>query len=380
MTDRDGRQPFRYVRFDPSKHGREERFRHLLGIFNQVLVAASGDVDAALDWLERVGNRHGWFDENYGISDFKADLEREGEVKEDAETGGLRLTGKGERGMRRDALERIFSGLKAMGRGDHRTQHAGGDGEETEDVRPYSYGDPLERIAWTPTLRNALARSALDGQTASPFVGSLSIEERDLEVRERETHTSCATVLLLDISHSMILYGEDRMTPAREVALALLELITTRFRKDTLDLVLFGDDAHHVPLEHIPYIDAGPFHTNTKAGLQLAQEILGARKNVNKQIFMITDGKPSCIWKEGRLFKNPFGLDDEIRNRTLDEALRCRRSGIDVTTFMVAQDPVLVDFIEEFSQQCRGRAYFTGTDGLGEALFVDYMRNRRTRL
>lgn len=367
---------FRYVRFDPSRHGRRERFDHLKSIFNQLLVASAGDVDVALDWLERLGDRYHWFDENYGLADFRADLEREGEVRRDAETGGLQLTNKGERRMRKDALERIFSGLSALGPGNHRTPHGGGDGEETEDIRPYAFGDPPDRIAWTPTLRNALARAALGGDGSA----SWSIAENDLEVRERETHTSCATVLLLDVSHSMILYGEDRMTPAREVALALLELITTRFRKDTLDLVLFGDDAQHVPLEQIPYIDAGPFHTNTRAGLQLAHEILQARKNVNKQIFMITDGKPSCIWRDGRLYKNPFGLDDEIKNRTLDEALRCRRSGIDVTTFMVAQDPILVDFIEEFSQLCRGRAYFTGTEGLGETLFVDYMRNRRTRV
>jgi len=367
---------FRYVRFDPSKHGRKQRFDHLKSMFNQLLVATAGDPGLALQWLERLGDRYGWFDAHYGFADFRADLEREGEVKEEEGTGKLLLTGKGERRMRKDALERIFTGLSALGPGEHRTPHDGGGGEETDDVRAYTFGDPLDRIAWTPTLRNALARSTLSGEPLT----SWAISESDLEIRERENNTSCATVLLLDVSHSMILYGEDRMTPAREVALALLELITTRFRKDTLDLVLFGDDAQHVPLDKIPYIDAGPFHTNTKAGLQLAQEILQSRKNVNKQIFMITDGKPSCIWRDGRLFKNPFGLDDEIRNRTLDEALRCRRSGIDVTTFMVAQDPILVEFIEEFSELCRGRAYFTGTEGLGEALFVDYLRNRRTRV
>ncbi len=373
--------PFRYIRFDPKRHGRDERFRQLLEIFNQILVAAAGDVPTSLDWLDRLGRRHGWFDEDYGIQEFEADLRKRGDVRPDGETGGLRLSGKGERAMREGALERIFAGFEAMGSGEHRTGHGGGDGEVNEDTRPYAFGDPLDRIAWTPTLRNALTRACAErGAGGHALSAALSIAEDDLQIREQEAHTSCATVLLLDVSHSMILYGEDRMTPAREVALALLELITTRFRKDTLDLVLFGDDAHHVPLDQIPYIDAGPFHTNTKAGLKLAQEILGARKNVNKQIFMITDGKPSCIWKQGRLYKNPFGLDEEVRNRTLDEALSCRRAGIEVTTFMVAQDPVLVKFVEELSALCRGRAYFTGTDGLGQTVFVDYMRNRRTRL
>ena len=204
--------------------------------------------------------------------------------------------------------------------------------------------------------------------------------EEDIEVHDHEQHAGCATVLLIDISHSMILYGEDRMLPAREVSLALLELITSRYKKDTLDCVLFGDAAHHVPLHEIPYIQAGPFHTNTKAGLQMAQQLLARRRHVNKQIFMITDGKPSCIERDGRLYKNPFGLDDEIRNRTLDEALKCRRQDIPVTTFMLARDPILVDFIEEFTEHNRGRAYFTSLEDLGTTLFVDYLANRRRRL
>ncbi|MAG58278.1 MAG: hypothetical protein CMJ83_18480 [Planctomycetes bacterium] len=370
---------WRYVRFDPRRHGREERFKHLRTVFNQLLLETGGDADDAMRWLDRLGERYGWFDGDYSIDDFRADLERSGDVARDPGTGGgLRLTGRGERGLRREALERIFTGLAAMGAGDHRTHHGGGDGEETDELRAYSFGDPIEQIAWTPTLRNALARSA--GEPGRDAPGHWSLREEDFEIRERERSVGCATVLLVDVSHSMILYGEDRMTPAREVALALLELITTRFRKDTLDLVLFGDDAERVELRNIPYIDAGPFHTNTKAGLKLAQEILHSRRNVNKQIFMITDGKPSCIWKQGSLYKNPFGLDDEIRNRTLDEALRCRKAGIAVTTFMVARDPILVDFVDEFTQLCRGKAYFTGTEGLGAALFVDYMRNRQSRI
>jgi uncharacterized protein with von Willebrand factor type A (vWA) domain len=371
---------WRYLAFDPRRHGREERFRQLRSIFNILLTKSGGDVDQALQWMEMLGERQGWFDASYDFEDFKADLLREGTVRESRRGRGaavMELTGKGEKLLREQALERIFSDLAAGGPGEHRTPHAGVGGEATEETRPYSFGDSVDRIAWTRTLQNALARAEGAG------VGNQlrwAIREDDLEVQEHERNTGCATVLLVDVSHSMVLYGEDRMMPAREVALALLQLITTRYRKDTLDLVLFGDDAEQVPLHRVPYIQAGRFHTNTKAGLQLAQGILARRRHVNKQIFMITDGKPSALWRDGRLYKNPFGLDEEIVNRTLDEAVSCRRAGITITTFMVAQDPVLVEFIEELTQLNRGRAYFTGTDRLGATLFVDYVRNRRARI
>lgn len=376
---------WRYVRFDPSKHGREERFRQLRDFFNRLLIATAGDVEEALEYMESIGDRHGWFDEHYTFEDFRKDLLGDGTVKaEGIELGRphLRLTSQGERFLRTGALERIFGSLAAGDGGDHRTIFPGGAGEELEETRPYEYGDPIDQVAWVPTFRNALFRTAgerAQGAGAGAPIG-LNLTESDLEIREREASTGCATVLLVDVSHSMVLYGEDRMYPAREIALALFELITTRYKKDTLDLVLFGDDAEHVPLENIAYIQAGPYHTNTKAGLRLAQSILTHRRHVNKQVFMVTDGKPSAIWQDGRIYKNPFGLDERIINRTLDEARACRKAGITVTTFMLARDRILVDFVEEFTKLNRGRAYFTGTDRLGETIFVDYLRNRRTRV
>jgi uncharacterized protein with von Willebrand factor type A (vWA) domain len=262
---------FRYLDFDPRRHGREERFRHLHRIFQLLLLKTAGDADEALEWLKVLGERQGWFDENYSFEDFLADLLEEGTVARSEEPGRAThtLTSHGERLLREGALERIFQSLSAGGPGDHRTVHPGGAGDETEETRPYSFGDPIDQVAWVPTFRNALLRTAgEDGGLR------LSLREEDLEIRERENHTGCATVLLVDVSHSMVLYGEDRMFPAREIALALFQLITTRFKKDTLDLVLFGDDATHVPLHRIPYIQAGPFHTNTKAGLRMAQQIL----------------------------------------------------------------------------------------------------------
>ena len=197
---------------------------------------------------------------------------------------------------------------------------------------------------------------------------------------EQEHLSACATVLMVDVSHSMILYGEDRITPAKKIALALTQLIQTRYPKDTLDVVLFGDDATQVPLKDLMKIQAGPFHTNTKAGLQLAQRVLDTRKGVNKQIFMITDGKPSAIREYGRLYKNPFGLDPKIVNKTLEEASYCRKKRITITTFMLATDAPLLEFVRKLAELNHGRVYETDPNNLGAYVFRDFVRNRRKRL
>jgi uncharacterized protein with von Willebrand factor type A (vWA) domain len=178
----------------------------------------------------------------------------------------------------------------------------------------------------------------------------------------------------------MILYGEDRITPAKKIALALTQLIQTRYPKDTLDVVLFGDDAAQVPLRDLMKIQAGPYHTNTRAGLQMARRILESRKGVNKQIFMVTDGKPSCIREYGKLYKNPFGLDPKIVNKTLEEASHCRRKRIAITTFMLAADPVLLEFVRKLTELNHGRIYETDPNNLGAYVFRDFVRNRRKRL
>ena len=208
--------------------------------------------------------------------------------------------------------------------------------------------------------------------------GFMSTE--DLVVTEKEYKTQTSTVLMIDISHSMILYGEDRITPAKRVALALAEYIKTQFPKDTLDIIVFGNDAWQITLKELPYLKVGPFHTNTVAGLQLAREILRRKRNPNKQIFMITDGKPSCL-KEGiKYYKNSFGLDKKIVNKCYNEAAACRRLGIPITTFMIAQDPYLQQFVEEFTKTNNGKAFFTGLQGLGDIVFTDYAKNKRKRM
>jgi uncharacterized protein with von Willebrand factor type A (vWA) domain len=178
----------------------------------------------------------------------------------------------------------------------------------------------------------------------------------------------------------MILYGEDRITPAKTVALALTELITTKYPKDYLGVILFGDRAERVDLSDIPYVEAGPFHTNTREALQLARGLLSRQKQPNRQVFLITDGKPSAITEGGRVYKNPFGLDMKIVNKTLDEADLCRRQQVVVTTFMLATDPMLTDFVEKLTRVNRGRAYFASPYNLGEFILADYIRNRRRRV
>jgi uncharacterized protein with von Willebrand factor type A (vWA) domain len=344
--------------------------RALLNLYHHLLLQTNGDVDDALRHLERIGRAYGFFDEKFTLDDFKKWLKENESIRE-VTPGRHELTRKGERSIRKDSLNEIFGRLHKDVAGDHRVPQAGAGLERLSETRPYLFGDEIADIDSLATLGNAIRRGGID---------DISIHEEDLEVYETEHLSACATVLLLDVSHSMILYGEDRITPAKRVALALTELITTRYPKDQLSVVLFGDDAMRVPLEKLPYVGVGPYHTNTKAGLRMAQQILANRRHANKQIVMITDGKPSCIWESGRLYKNPFGLDPKIVNKTLEEAVSCRRRGIRITTFMVADDPHLREFVDRFTQLNRGRAYFSDLENLGQYVLVDFVRNRRKRV
>ena len=346
-----------------------EYVRQLMEIYRNLLLQTGGDVDEALKWMEHFGKEYGFFNEKFGIEEFKKLLEDSGEARPEGE--GFQMTPKGERRIRQDSLNEIFSSLNAGGPGDHRTPVAGKGGERLSETRPYQFGDDLGNLDPLTSMSNAVKNHGID---------EIQVTEEDLEVYEQENASACATVLMVDVSHSMILYGEDRITPAKRIALALTQLIQTRYPKDTLDVVLFGDDAAQVPLKDLMRIQAGPYHTNTKAGLQLAQRILGSRKGVNKQIFMITDGKPSCIREFGKLYKNPFGLDPKIVNKTLEEASYCRRKRITITTFMLAADPMLLDFVRKLTELNHGRIYETDPNNLGAYVFRDFVRNRRKRL
>ncbi len=359
---------FRYSHLDPNLLRSLRSMIELMRLFFYLLLQAGGNVEQAMRNMKRL-QELGYLDETLDLEEFKRQLQESRIVSLD-KRGRASLTPRGEREVRRDSLKEIFTSLKKGGAGAHPIDASGEGGERLFETRPYEFGDPVADIHFRGTLENAIQRSGLS---------DLSIREEDIEVYEHEQATSCATVLLIDVSHSMVLYGEDRITPAKRVALALTELTLTQYPKDSLRVVLFGDEAREVAIADIPYIQAGPYHTNTKAGLRLAQDILKREKKANRQIFMITDGKPSAITEHGALYKNPYGLDPKIVNRTLDEAASCRRDRIPITTFMLARDYPLVQFVNELTKLNKGRAYFASPENLGEALFVDYLRNRRKR-
>jgi uncharacterized protein with von Willebrand factor type A (vWA) domain len=362
---------YRFSDFIPDPSGKTP-FEKLLDLFMQILSHTAGDVAESLHWLNLLDRRYNLTDDEYGMGDFIQELKDKGYIKEEEPGSAIfMLTAKSEQTIRKRSLEEIFGKLRKSRRGEHRTPFAGQGDEPTTDRREYQFGDSIEQIAMTDSLRNAQIRHGIN---------DFSLTEDDLEVVENEYKSQTSTVLMIDISHSMILYGEDRITPAKKTAMALAELITTRYPKDTLDIIVFGNDAWQIEIKDLPYLQVGPYHTNTVAGLELAMDILRRRKNPNKQIFMITDGKPTCL-KEGlKYYKNSFGLDRKIINRTLRLAGQCRRVGVIVTTFMVARDLYLQQFVRDFTRVNNGRAFYTSLHGLGEYIFEDYVRNRRRRV
>jgi Ca-activated chloride channel homolog len=265
-------------------------------------------------------------------------------------------------------LRDLLGSLGKSNYGRHDTRHWATGIETSGGSRQYEFGDVLNLDA-TATLASAISREGL--------TLPLNIEYRDLQVHQCEYQSSCATVVMLDCSHSMILYGEDRFTPAKKVAMALSHLIRTQYPGDSLSLVLFHDSAEELPVSQLARVKVGPYHTNTREGLRLAQRILKAQRKDMKQIVMITDGKPSALTLEdGRIYKNAFGLDPLVVSETLEEVARCKRSNIMINTFMLASDPGLVQFVHKVSQMCRGKAYFTSPQTLGEYLLMDYMQGK----
>jgi len=357
----------RYFHLDPALLQAILAGLDLMRLFNQLVLASGGDVDEAMDWM-RYLQQEGYIDESVDLEAFFDALARERLIGPDGE-GGMGLTAGGERKLRRSAFEDVFGALTKAGPGYHPVRASGDGVERLPETRPYEFGDEIHHLDPTRSLSNALKRH-----------GSLDLAEEDLEVHETEHLTACATIVAIDVSHSMILYGEDRITPAKSVALALTELITTRYPKDYLGVILFGDRAEQVELAELPYVEAGPYHTNTREALQLARGLLSRRKQPNKQIFLITDGKPSAITEGGQIYKNPFGLDMRIVNLTLEEADQCRRQRIVITTFMIATDPMLTDFVDKLTKVNRGRAYFANPYNLGEFILADYIKNRRKRV
>ena len=350
-------------------------FDKLFGIFKELITHTSGDFDEAIEWLRELDKEYELTDENYTIEDFIEDLKAKGYIREEIDKNGgsgIGITAKTERAIRQTALENIFGNLNKSGAGNHKTKASGQGDELTGEFRSYHFGDSLEKISLTESLKNAQINHG---------IGEFELTEEDLVVEDTQYKSQMSTVLMIDISHSMILYGEDRITPAKKVAMALAELITTRYPKDTIDILVFGNDAWSISIKDIPYLKVGPYHTNTVAGLQLAMDILRRKRNTNKQIFMITDGKPSCVReKDGTYYMNSNGLDPYVTEKCYTQAAQARKLHIPITTFMIARDSYLQQFVDKFTEANQGKAFYTGLRGLGEMIFQDYETNRKKRL
>ena len=301
-----------------------------------------------------------------------------GQAHNAAQQVQFNLTDKGIDFLGYRALRNLLGSVGKSSFGSHETPYLATGIEAEATSKPYEFGDTMN-LDVPATLMNALGR-ANRGDSGDrgdrPF---LDIDYPDLMVHQAEYRSSAATVLMLDCSHSMILYGEDRFTPAKKVALALTHLIRTQFPGDSLRVVLFHDSAEEIPIERLTHAQVGPYHTNTAEGLKLARRILTAQKKDMRQIVMITDGKPSALtMPNGQIYKNSFGLDTSVIAQTLREVALCRRSGIMINTFMLARDRALVEFVKRVSEICRGKAYFTTTMTLGQYILMDFLR-RKTR-
>lgn len=349
-------------------------FDTLWDLFQELLTIAGGDVSQALRWLHQIDDEYeitDQFDDGYGLGDFIDEMKERGYIRFDEEQSVMIPTSKTDRSIRQKSLNEIFKNLKKGGMGEHKTPYTGRGLERQPETRRWQPGDDKANIDSAGTMMNMLRHSSLE---------QFQLRESDLEVYNTDHYTSASTVLLIDLSHSMILYGEDRITPAKKVAMALSELIMNNYAKDSLDIVAFGNEAWQIQVKDLPYLKVGPYHTNTLQALQMARHILQRKKFSNKQIFMITDGKPSCMYDGEKFYKNSFGLDRKIVNKVLDEAVKCRRNNIDITTFMIARDPYLQNFVRELTDANKGRAYYSSLNNLGEYIFEDYMKNRTKKM
>jgi uncharacterized protein with von Willebrand factor type A (vWA) domain len=361
--------------FTPFEAPNQSPFEKLFEVFSELITHTSGNVDEALDWLNILDKEYGLTTEEYTMEDFIEDLKKKGYLREEIQPDGkgqLSITAKTERVLRKNAMDQLFGKIRKNGAGNHKSKKSGQGDESTGEFRDFQFGDSFENISITESLKNAQINNGAD---------EFRLTEQDLVVEDTHHKSQMSTVLMIDISHSMILYGEDRITPAKKVAMALAELITTSYPKDTLDVIVFGNDAWPIKIKDLPYLNVGPYHTNTVAGLELAMDILRRKRNTNKQIFMITDGKPSCLrLSDGQYYKNSNGLDQMIVEKCYTMAAQARKMHIPITTFMIAQDPYLQSFVEQFTASNKGKAFFTGLKGLGEMIFHDYETNRKKRI
>ena len=337
-------------------------------------MAADGELDELIEKLIERMQQEDYISIDRPYEDQAPDPSRPsgvgGQTGENAPQAKFEITDKSLDFLGFKSLRNLLGSLGKSSFGRHDTRDLATGIEASGASRTYEFGDTLN-LDITATLSSAIQREGLNLP--------LNIEYSDLQVHQCEYQSSCATVLMLDCSHSMILYGEDRFTPAKKVAMALSHLIRTQYPGDSLSLVLFHDSAEEVPLSQLARVKVGPYYTNTREGLRLAQRILQRQKKDMKQIVMITDGKPSALTLEdGRIYKNAFGLDPLVVSQTLEEVSKCKRAGVLINTFMLASDYGLVQFIQKVTEMCRGKAYFTTPYTLGQYLLMDYM-SRKTK-
>ena len=361
--------------FEPYKAEDQSPFDKLFEIFKELITFTSGDFDETINWMRELDKEYNLTNEDYTIDDFVEDLKKKGYIKQKIDPKGTTetmLSAKTEQALRKKALNQIFGKIKKTGKGNHKTKKQGLGDEPSGELRNYTFGDALDKISVTESIKNAQLNNGID---------HFQLFEKDLVVEESFHKSQMSTVLMVDISHSMVLYGEDRITPAKKVAMALTEFIKTRYPKDSIEVIVFGNDAWPIKIKDLPYLRVGPYHTNTVAGLGLAMDLLRRKRNSNKQIFMITDGKPSCVnMKDGTYYKNSNGLDPFITNQCYAMAQQARRLHIPITTFMIAKDPFLMEFIQKFTEANKGKAFYTGLQNLGEMIFEDYESNRKKRI
>ena len=339
--------------------------------------AAEGEIDKLIDQLmQRMAQQ------DYIRIDQAEDPSRpssgSGDVGEGESHARFEVTDKSLDFLGYKTLQDLMGSLGRASAGRHDTSHQATGVETNGSTRPYEFGDTLNLDA-NATLAAAMISQAetLRDSDGGPITWPIDVDYKHLHVQQSDYQSSCATVVMLDCSHSMILYGEDRFTPAKRVAMALSHLIRTQYPGDTLNCVLFHDSAEEVPVSQIARVKVGPHYTNTREGLRLARSILNRQRKEMRQIVMITDGKPSALTlPDGRIYKNAFGLDPLVLSETLEEVARCRRAGILINTFMLASDPGLVQFVQRVSAMCRGKAYFTTPQTLGNYLMMDFLNRK----
>ncbi|TVR79592.1 MAG: hypothetical protein EA412_06245 [Chitinophagaceae bacterium] len=357
----------KFSAFIPGKN-KKSIFKQLLDIFLELIQHTGGDIDEAFNWLKEIDDEYKITTSDYTLEDFKNELEEKGYINRDSKQS-FKVTAKTTFHIQSQTLDLIFKKIEKGGQGNHKTNVSGKGLDYGDELKNFEFGDAVENIDFSESIKNAQIHGSMDNN-------SFDLKEEHLLVKEQEHLSQTSTVLMIDISHSMILYGEDRITPAKKVAIALAELIKRKYKNDTFDVVVFGTDAWQVEVKDLPYLQVGPYYTNMVAGLELSMHLLRKRKLPNKQIFMITDGKPTCIKEGDGYYQNSFGFDPKVINRTMNLAKVLLKNDIKVTTFMVTSDQQLREFVEEFTELNKGKSFFTGLNRLGEFMFYDFEKNR----